>query len=49
MELLGHEDDDKAGVLLLQRLVEEAELVQSGEEKAPGRPHWILAVNEGSL
>jgi len=43
------EDDHRAGTLLLQRLVEEAGLVQSGEEKAPGRPHCRLAVHEGSL
>ena len=46
---VGAEDDQKAGAPLLQRQAEGAELDQSGEEKAPGRPHYGLPVPKRSL
>lgn len=38
----GHEDDQSAGELLLQRQVERVGTVQHGEEKAPGRLYMSL-------
>ena len=45
----GYEDDQRAGAPLLQRQAEGAELDQSGEEKAPGRPHYCLPVAKRNL
>jgi len=44
-----HKDDQRAGAPLLWRQAEGALAVQSGEEKAPGRPHYSLPVLEGVL
>ena len=44
----GHEDGQRAGAPLLQRQAEGARLLQSGEEKALGRPHCGFPVLEGS-
>ena len=45
----GHRIDRRAGAPLLLRKPEGVELVQSEEEKAPGRPHSGFPVFEGSL
>lgn len=45
----GHKDDQRAGMHHLGRKIEGAKFVQSGEENAPGRPHYSLTVFKGSL
>lgn len=45
----GHEDAHRPKAPLLWRTVEGARLVQLGEGKAPGRPHWGLPVLKMSL
>ena len=44
-----HGDDLWVGVPLLWRKVEGVGIVQLGEEKALGKPHWGFPVFEGSL
>jgi len=44
-----HEDDLRAGTLLLQRQADVIGLVQSGEEDVPGRLHCSIPVLVQSL
>jgi len=45
----GHEDAQKAGASLLRRQAERVGVVQTGEEKASGRPHCSLPVLKQEL
>ena len=45
----GHKDDQRAGAPLLWGKVEGVGFVQSGEQKAPGRPHCGLPILKGTL
>jgi len=46
---VGHEDDPRAGALLLWRQAGGIGLIQPGKEKAVGKPHSGLPVFKGSL
>ena len=45
----GHEDDQRAGAPLLWRQAEGSGLIQPGEEKVPGKPHYGLSKVKGRL
>ena len=45
----GHKNDPRDGTSLLQGQAVRDGAVQSGEEKAPGRPESSLSVSKGGL